>query len=316
MEAEEGILRSQSASALERPVGGNAGDDPKPLISKPGKMATLGDKNKKKKLVPSFKHAKRKPGPKKLAPLMQAEENHFDEPPDCDPPETLLRYDAPLFVGVDAEDCGELPGVHQRTCSPDLEDMMNAMLPPREWTQMTGTWMQYVSKQPATRDDLIALSNDLDDLLRDRQARGVGICPVRKALFEQTFDELIRQITLDQPLLGLLLLRIRDQNRMVMDATLCIHDSAIEFGLEKLIEAEPGMEELIVRIRELEDGNNEIVDHIMELYKKTDVLEKRATELRNIQDKNNRDEIEALKFQGQHLDGLLRMFGPGGASKG
>ena len=68
----------------------------------------------------------------------------------------------------------------------------------------------------------------------------------------------------------------------------------------------------IVKIAALEAESSTIVDHIMELYKKADVEEKRAAELRAIQEKINRDEIEALKFQGQHLDGLLRMFGPGG----
>lgn len=305
----DGTLRSQSASDAKRPLladDGNA-SPPKPTIS-------LAERNKQS--AASFKHARRKPGPKKLAPLVPAEPGHFDDPPECHPPQTLLRYDAPLFVGIDSDDDDEPKGIQKRTCQPDLDDMINAMLPPREWTEMTGTWMQYTSKRVATRDDLIALSNELDGLLRDRQARTAGICPVRANLFQQTFDELIRQVTLDQPLLGLLLLRIRDQNRMVLDATLCVHASGADFGLEKMVEAEPGAEERITRIHELEEGNKAIVDDIMELYKKADVLEKRAAELRGFREKANRDEIEALKFQGQHLDGLLRMFGPTSKTSG
>ncbi|KAH8069222.1 dynein heavy chain binding protein [Aureococcus anophagefferens] len=291
----EDLAMSRSTSALPRPTNDGA------PIRKPGMHPRGG----KRRPGPS--------GPKKLKPLVKAEPGHFDPPPDADPPQSLLRYDAPLFVGVDGDDelIGDM-GVKERTCAPDLDDMVNAMLPPRQWTQLTGTWCQFVSKTPATRDDLVALSNELDGLLRDRQARPKGICPVRQALFSQTFDELIRQVTLDQPLLGLMLLRIRDQQRMVNDATSWVHLAGVDFGMEKLIAAEPGMEELIVKIAAFEAESSTIVDHIMELYKKADVEEKRAAELRAIQEKINRDEIEALKFQGQHLDGLLRMFGPGG----
>ena len=309
----EDLLRSKSASALARPGKASGGDGAsQATISKPGAKAGAATKGDLKAKLAAMRAAKRRPGPKKLAPLVKPEADHYVPPPDCDPPQSLLRYGAPLFVGVDNEDEYVPFGIQERTCSPDLDDMVNAMLPPREWTQLTGTWCQFVAKEPATREDLLKLSGDLDELLRDRQARPKGICPVRQALFSQTFDELIRQVTLDQPLLGLMLLRIRDQQRMVNDATSWVHLAGVDFGMEKLIAAEPGMEELIVKIAALEAESSTIVDHIMELYKKADVEEKRAAELRAIQEKINRDEIEALKFQGQHLDGLLRMFGPGG----
>ena len=53
--------------------------------------------------------------------------------------------------------------------------------------------MQYVIKQPATRLDVIHLQEELDKLL-ERQAREMGICPVREDLYSQGFDELIRQV--------------------------------------------------------------------------------------------------------------------------
>ena len=43
--------------------------------------------------------------------------------------------------------------------------------------------------------------------LQQRQARETGICPVRRELYSQTFDELIRQITIECAERGLLLLR-------------------------------------------------------------------------------------------------------------
>jgi len=42
------------------------------------------------------------------------------------------------------------------------------------------------------------------------QARPEGICPIKQYLFSQAFDEIIRQVTLDCPERGLMLMRVRD----------------------------------------------------------------------------------------------------------
>lgn len=139
------------------------------------------------------------------------------------PPDNLLRFDAPLFVGFDPSSTsgGNLLAAGNKGSDPaasQLDDMVNSMLPPREWTQESGTWMQYTSKDAATRLDVISLQECLDAKLEERQARETGICPVREDLFHQCFDELIRQVCLDGPERGLLLLRVRDEIRMSVDA--------------------------------------------------------------------------------------------------
>ena len=53
----------------------------------------------------------------------------------------------------------------------------------------------------------LPLQETLDMRLQQRQARETGICPVRRELYSQTFDELIRQITIECAERGLLLLR-------------------------------------------------------------------------------------------------------------
>ena len=52
----------------------------------------------------------------------------------------------------------------------------------------------------------------------ERQARESGICPGREELFSQCFDEIIRQVTLNLPERGLLLLRVRDEIMMTIAA--------------------------------------------------------------------------------------------------
>ena len=50
------------------------------------------------------------------------------------------------------------------------------------------------------------------------QARETGLCPVREELYAQTFDELIREVTINCAERGLLLLRVRDEMRMTIAA--------------------------------------------------------------------------------------------------
>ncbi|EGB09524.1 hypothetical protein AURANDRAFT_58909 [Aureococcus anophagefferens] len=190
--------------------------------------------------------------------------------------------------------------------------MVNSMLPPREWTQTSGTWMQYVSKKTATRMDVISLQEDLDKRLLDRQARDAGICPVREDLYSQCYDELIRQITLDGPERGLLLLRVRDEIRMTIDAYKVLYDSSVTFGIRKQLQAEQGMSELEGRIAELEAENKDLENQVLELRNGVEVIEKRENEHKAVEDKKRKDEIDFLKYQGQHLDAFLRQLGPVG----
>lgn len=230
------------------------------------------------------------------------------EAPQCDPPETLLQFEAPLFVSFDQDDkTGTKPG--ESSTNP-LENMLSSMLPAREWTQETGTWRQYVSKKPATRLDVIHLQEELDKRLLDRQARETGICPVREDLYTQTFDELIRQITLDGPERGLLLLRIRDEIRMTIDAYKTLYDSSVTFGVRKQLQAEQGMGELEERIAALETEKKDLEQHVLELRNGVEVIEKRENEHKALEEKKRKEEIDFLKYQGQHLDAFLRQLNP------
>jgi len=174
-----------------------------------------------------------------------------------------MKHDEPLFVGFDGAEEGAVK--KGDASGSQLEEMVNSMLPPREWTQTSGTWMQYVSKKTASRLDVISLQEDLDKRLLDRQARDAGICPVREDLYGQCFDELIRQITLDGPERGLLLLRVRDEIRLTIDAYKVLYDSSVTFGIRKQLQAEQGMSELEERIAGLEAENKDLENVVLEM---------------------------------------------------
>lgn len=60
-------------------------------------------------------------------------------------------------------------------------DVLNAIIPPRDWVDsFDKLYIQYVSHQPASRQDVIELQERLDRMLEDRQARMKGVCPIRQ----------------------------------------------------------------------------------------------------------------------------------------
>mmetsp|Transcript_16682 Transcript_16682/g.48651 ORF Transcript_16682/g.48651 Transcript_16682/m.48651 type:complete len:247 (-) Transcript_16682:108-848(-) len=231
--------------------------------------------------------------------------------PSCDPPDSLLKFDQPLFVGFDPATNQE-GGAGRNGADPSasqLDDMVNSMLPPREWTQESGTWMQYVSKEMASRLDVITLQESLDKRLVERQARESGICPVREDLYSQVFDELIRQTTIDGPERGLLLLRARDEIRMTIDAYKILYDSSVTFGIRKQLQAEQGMSELEDQIKALSEQKKELESKVTELRNKVEIIEKRGNEQKALDDKKRKEELDFLKYQGQHLGSFLRQLG-------
>ena len=64
------------------------------------------------------------------------------------------------------------------------------------------------------------------------------------------------------------------------------------------------------RIAELEAENKDLENRVLELRNGVEVVEKRASEHKAMADKKRKDEIDFLKYQGQHLDQFLRQLGP------
>lgn len=147
------------------------------------------------------------------------------------------------------------------------------MFLPREWEEDGKKYIQYVSPEKATREQARDLFKALDQKIKERQAREKGICPVREELYSQCFDEIIRQVTIECPERGLLLLRVRDEIRMTIASYQTLYErynyfenlnynSAILFGIRKQLQAESGKEELKKKLEELEAKKVELTNRV------------------------------------------------------
>merc|ERR1712072_1610348 len=197
----------------------------------------------------------------------------------------------------------QLPPVESK---PNTDDVLHALLPPREWIEEDKHYIQYVSNQPATRLDVIQLQEALDQRLMERQARETGICPVREELYSQCFDELIRQVTINCPERGLLLLRVRDEIKMTIAAYQTLYQSSVTFGTRKHLQAEHGKSETEQQIAELEEQKKTLEARVVELKNKCDAIERREAERRAIDERKRKEELDFLKHQGAHLETFLK----------
>lgn len=178
----------------------------------------------------------------------------------------------------------------------------------REWIEESGVWVQHVSKEPASRLDIVSLQEHLDKKLAERKARETGICAVREELYGQCMDELIRHVALDGPERGLLLMRTRDELRMTTDSYKTLFASSVVFGIKKQLRAEQGIPALEEQVAELEGDKSLLELEVQELRSKLEIIEKREAERKAADEKRRKEELDFLKYQGQHLDSFLKQM--------
>merc|ERR1712224_4042 len=196
---------------------------------------------------------------------------------------------------------GALPPVNDSKAPTQTEDILNSILPPREWTEDGQLWIQYVSSTPATRLDVVNLQEQLDLKLQQRQARETGICPVREELYAQCFDELIRQITINCAERGLLLLRVRDELRMTVAAYQGLYESSIAYGMRKALMAEQRKAEMQAKIKRLETGKRDLERQVLDLESRCEAIEKREQERRVADESAHAEKVEFLKKTNEQL---------------
>merc|ERR1719411_929083 len=224
----------------------------------------------------------------------------------------LLRYDNPVLVSRNDEKKSptskkftakdaEVQKKPSTDAQRQTDEILNSILPPQQWEADGGLWVQKVSSQPATRSEVIQATTLLDQRLRERQARETGICPVRRELYQQAFDELIRQVTIECAERGLLLLGVRDEINMTLAAYQTLYQSSVAFGMRKALQAEQGKHEMLEKISKLEEENLAKERVVADLKAKCEAIERREQERRQQDDKKHQDEIQFLKRSVQQL---------------
>jgi dynein light intermediate chain len=69
------------------------------------------------------------------------------------------------------------------------------------------------------------------------------------------------------------------------------------------------MGEMEERISTLQSSKRDLENQVLELRNKVEVIEKRESERKALEEKKRKEEVDFLKYQGQHLDTFLKSLG-------
>lgn len=223
---------------------------------------------------------------------------------------TLVKYESPILVSSSGSKVGSKKSVSQKLAglfkiqlftilvakaTSPTQDVLNTILPPREWTEGDQLWVQYVSSTPATKADVVALQTSLDNKLKQERARETGICPIREELYAQCFDELIRQITIICAERGMLLLQVRDEIRMTISAYQSLYESSIAFGMRKALQAEQRSKQQQREIDMLTETNRMLAEESERLEQEISHMQQREAQKKEAEEKKHKEEVDGLR---------------------
>lgn len=167
------------------------------------------------------------------------------------------------------------------------------------------TMLQYVEPKQITRPQLQKLQTTFEERLRESKARETGLCHVRGAIYRMLHDELIREVAIDNPERGLLLLRIRDELRMTTSAYKTLNESSLQFGKKRNTEGERGKPEMAERIGTLTATRDVLRKEVTCLDSKRMALERCCREQQQSDDKRFAEERVFLERTKLRLEAQL-----------
>merc|ERR1712070_559578 len=232
-------------------------------------------------------------------------------------PPSLVRYDPP----VPGED-EEAKALQAKLKSAKLndsksignvgsgDDILHTILPPREFDEEGLKYIQCVSSQPASRFDVITLQEQLDRRMAERKARESGICVVREQLYGQCFNELIRQVALNLPERGLLLMRVRDEMKLTISAYNTLYESSVAFSTRKAIQAQDGIADMEKKLEELEAECRALEEESVQLTQKLETTKRRENEKINVMKKKHTEAVEYLMRSNTQLEKAVKQMDP------
>ena len=189
--------------------------------------------------------------------------------------------------------------------NPLISETLNSMFPPKKFEENGHKYIQYVSTTPASREKSRDLFKALDQKLKERRAKEKGICPVRQELYSECFDEIIRQVTIDNAERGLLLLKVRDEIKMSIASYQILYESALLYGIRKQLQSEDAKMELKKELEEKEKKNIELTNKKINLEKKLMALKKHFAERKEIEANKREKDMTFLNQDRESLEKII-----------
>ena len=122
--------------------------------------------------------------------------------------------------------------------------------------------------------------------IKTLNAKETGICPIKKELYNECFDELIRQVTIKCLERGILMMLVKQESVMIMKAYQDLYQSSVVYGIRNGLIAEEEKKKLRQKIEKTDEKNEKLEENIEKLEKEIELLIKNdEEERREVQEK-------------------------------
>ena len=187
-----------------------------------------------------------------------------------------------------------------------LKDALNKILPPKKIIMNGQLWVQYASCTPVTKIEVVTLKEGLEKRLKTLNAKETGICPIREQLYDECFDELIRQVTINCLERGILMMLVKQESAMTMKAYQDLYQSSVAYGIRNGLVAEEEKKKLKEKIEKTDEKNEKLQEDIDKLEKEIELLIKNDEEERKILQENHLREVADREEQIKLLKGEIK----------
>ena len=164
------------------------------------------------------------------------------------------------------------------------------------------------SEVQITREELQELKAQYEFQLQSRSAYMSDLCPVRSEIHRELFDELVRQVYLDQEETGILLARIRDEAQMTVSNYQTMYETTVVQVTQQVGRSEEGYFEMRERVRKLEAEHAELLKEKTIAEAQLEQLDANITRNCGIYERQTLDDIEYMKKQVAQLKDALNSF--------
>ena len=227
--------------------------------------------------------------------------------------QSLVKYDTPYLVSTspnnkkafedisseDEKTVERLKSIFLRNESGDWEeeklsvkDALNKILPPKKQVVNEQLWVQYVSCTPVTTAEVNTLEEGLNKRLKTLKAKETGICEDREKLYNECFDELIRQVTINCLERGILMMLVKKESEMTVKAYQNLYQSSIAYGIRSELIIEEEKNNFRKKIEKIDDENENLEKNIEKLEKEIDFLTKHDQEERERINEEHKQKVD------------------------
>ncbi|THD23777.1 Dynein light intermediate chain axonemal [Fasciola hepatica] len=239
---------------------------------------------------------------------------------------TLLKYDSPSREEDEESKCHGVQLSRKRfathcsmaeaspltgtsgiadTCSLTKDDTvaktLEQLFDPIHFKEAGNKWVKYVSRTQATPIEVKNLEIEVDRLLKNRASRNIPLCDIRRDVFEDLADEVLRQIAIECPEQGILLKRVLNHHQTEFQAFETLLEFSESFIGRKRILWNHWKKDRLKKLQVLEDSKRILEYQLAELKHKVDQLEKKNQEAKLKRDAAHQEEIKFYKKRAEHL---------------